>query len=190
MKIPIFARQKQAWLERKAQPDVPSAKRISPNEVILRTTLAGILFGFLFPILSSLMMIARTQLPVTLWSLILVQRNNPLLWVIDTAPIFLGLFAYFVGRNHAAALELNEELKASLDERSQLVSQLETLSASLEQVVEKRVNQLKTAAQVAQEANAIRDMKQLLAQTAGLISERFGYYHVGIYLHDLKGEFT
>jgi methyl-accepting chemotaxis protein len=49
---------------------------------------------------------------------------------------------------------------------------------------------LQAAAQVAREATAIRDVDQLLDQTTRLISERFGFYHAGIFLLDEAGEYA
>ncbi len=188
MKIPIFAYQKPAE-PAKGAPN-SAAKRASPTQVILTTTLAGVLFGCCFPVISALIVVLGSGLPFRLASFFAIQRGNPLLWIIDTAPLFLGLFSYFAGRYHASSLKLNEDLQFSLDERAELVSQLETLSAHLGEEVDKRINQLKTTAQVAQEANLIRDLDQLLSRTANLISERFGFYHVGIFLLDARGEYA
>ena len=54
----------------------------------------------------------------------------------------------------------------------------------------RRTSQLETAAQVARESAAILDVDQLLSQTTRLISDRFGYYHVGLFLIDDAGEFA
>ena len=54
----------------------------------------------------------------------------------------------------------------------------------------RRTSQLETTAQVARESAAILDVDQLLSQTTRLISDRFGYYHVGIFLIDDAGEFA
>jgi len=51
-----------------------------------------------------------------------------------------------------------------------------------------RTSQLETAAQVARESAAILEIDQLLAETTQLISERFGYYHSGIFLMDEAAE--
>ena len=62
-------------------------------------TLIGVLFGLLFPIFSTYYMINANLLPLSWESVIKVKKNQPLLWVIDTAPIFLGIFAAMVGIN-------------------------------------------------------------------------------------------
>jgi GAF domain-containing protein len=54
----------------------------------------------------------------------------------------------------------------------------------------RRSTQLETAAQVARDAAAIHDVEGLLEQTAGLISDRFGFYHTGVFLLDEEGQFA
>jgi signal transduction histidine kinase/DNA-binding response OmpR family regulator len=74
---------------------------------------------------------------------------------------------------------------------NQMTRQLRDLYASLEQRVaqrtadlELRAVQLEAAAEVARDAATIRDMEQLLHGTVHLISEKFGFYHAGIFLLD------
>jgi GAF domain-containing protein len=49
---------------------------------------------------------------------------------------------------------------------------------------------LETAAQVARDAAAIQDLERLLAETVRLISDRFGFYHAGIFLLDEGKEYA
>jgi len=56
--------------------------------------------------------------------------------------------------------------------------------------LEHRAVQLQAASQVAQDALAVQDVRTLLANVTHLISERFNYYHAGIFLLDHKGEFA
>ncbi len=64
-------------------------------------------------------------------------------------------------------------------------------TAELEQVskqMEKRATQLQTVAQVAHAISAFKDPDLLLHQITLLISERFGFYHVGVFLIDRSSE--
>jgi GAF domain-containing protein len=158
------------------------------RKVILQYTLFGVLFGFLFPLVATLWGIYARGLPFNLGSVLAIQTSNPLYWMIDTAPFFLGIFACYGGVRHAQALRLNQELEQGLQERSQMVSQLESLRANLEQVVEKQVVQLQASARVARKTAAIHDLQELLNQTAKLISDQFGFYHTGIFLLDESNE--
>ncbi len=80
-------------------------------------TLYGVLFGFLFPIVSNLFEAWLKYKNISLTSLITIQLTTPLIWVIDTAPFFLGLFARFAGIRQDALIErnelINEEMKAA-----------------------------------------------------------------------------
>jgi methyl-accepting chemotaxis protein len=71
-----------------------------------------------------------------------------------------------------------------------MTAQLRELIGSLEERVAERTHQLEAAAQVAREAVAIRDVDHLLDQTTRLISERFGFYHVSIFLLDEAEEYA
>ncbi|MDX1958611.1 MAG: ATP-binding protein [Leptospiraceae bacterium] len=70
----------------------------------------GALFGFCFPIFSTLFDIYIQGMNVSLHSAFLVQKNQPLHWVIDTAPFFLGLFAMLGGIAQEKVLLLNSQI--------------------------------------------------------------------------------
>jgi len=63
---------------------------------------------------------------------------------------------------------------------------LEDLVAQQEIDLSRRGMQLQTAAQVAREAAAFQDLDQVLEYTVHLISDRFNFYHAGIYLIDAE----
>ncbi len=78
-----------------------------------------------------------------------------------------------------------------------MTAQLRDLIGSLEQRVaertrniERRALLLQTATEVGQTAIQTRDIESLLSQITHLISERFGFYHVGIFLLDERGEYA
>jgi GAF domain-containing protein/HAMP domain-containing protein len=80
---------------------------------------------------------------------------------------------------------------------NQMVSQLQALQAGLEEQVARRTAelarrtaQLEAAATVARRAAEIRDLDTLLNETVRLISDRFGFYHAGIFLLDERGEYA
>lgn len=93
--------------------------------------------------------------------------------------------------------ERNRELEAlstlleqRVDERTE---ELSARSEDLERAnksSQKRAAQLEALAQVTQAITSIRDLQQLLPFVAALISEKFGFYHVGIFLLDELNEFA
>ena len=82
--------------------------------------LYGALFGVCFPVIGSLLQCWVDTMSFT-WSNILnVQRESELLWIIDTARLFLGLFASFGGRQ----MDRVESRSALLDKRYQEMKEL------------------------------------------------------------------
>ena len=84
------------------------------GRIIARYTLIGIAFGLIFPIFALLLEIHINRLPFIANSIIQAHIQNKLIFIIDTAPIFLGLFAMMGGVIRASAKRLsiaNENLK-------------------------------------------------------------------------------
>lgn len=69
-----------------------------------------------------------------------------------------------------------------------MAEDLSELYRSLEQRVQNRTDQIRTASEVARDAVAIRDVESLLNETVNLITTRFGYYHAGVFLLDQPRE--
>ncbi|UCC89332.1 MAG: GAF domain-containing protein [Anaerolineales bacterium] len=72
----------------------------------------------------------------------------------------------------------------------ELITDLERQVAKRTRDLERRAVQLQAAAEVGQAATSIRELDQLLNQVTHLISERFGFYHVGIFLTDDTSEYA
>jgi GAF domain-containing protein len=87
----------------------------------------------------------------------------------------------------AIALRRSQQLAEELEEqRSQLQVQVEKRTADLA----RRSAQLQTSAQIARDATAIRDVDTLLVEVVHLVSERFGFYHTGIFMLDEAKEYA
>ncbi|MBU0510235.1 MAG: GAF domain-containing protein [Chloroflexi bacterium] len=78
-----------------------------------------------------------------------------------------------------------------------MTAQLRDLIGTLEQRVadrttelERRSIQLQAAAETGSAAASMRDLNELLTKITHLISDRFGYYHTGIFLLGEKGEYA
>lgn len=81
--------------------------------------MAGILFGLLFPVFSTYLELNHQGMPFTLENAISVQKVTQLLWVIDSAPLFLGLFALIAGRNHARLRKVNEDSERIIEAKTE-----------------------------------------------------------------------
>jgi two-component system cell cycle sensor histidine kinase/response regulator CckA len=62
-----------------------------------RYSLYGALFGACFPLFATLLAAYLAHGALDLAAVVAVQRASPLLWIIDSAPLWLGLFAWFGG---------------------------------------------------------------------------------------------
>jgi PAS domain S-box-containing protein len=65
-----------------------------------------------------------------------------------------------------------------------------TARKQAEVALERRAVQLQTVAEVGREAAAILDLRQLLDRMVNLVSDGFGFYHVGIFLLDEIGQYA
>ena len=87
------------------------------------------------------------------------------------------------------------EARRSAEAQSRANAELRTLQTDLEQRVSdrtlqlnRRAVQLQTSSEVGRAVSSLSDMGELLERVTTLISERFEYYHVGIFLLDPAGE--
>ena len=72
----------------------------------------------------------------------------------------------------------------------ELVSNLEEMVAVRTKQLERRASQIQAAAEVGGAVASLRDLESMLGRTTQLISDRFGFYHVGIFLLDERKEFA
>src|SRR5512133_2042465 len=66
--------------------------------------LVGFLFGLAFPVLATVIESVDRRYGMGLAGLVRAQATAPLLWIIDTAPVFLGAAASYVGRRQDQAV--------------------------------------------------------------------------------------
>ncbi|MBW8011714.1 MAG: GAF domain-containing protein [Chloroflexi bacterium] len=166
-----------------------------------RYTLFGAFFGLLFPLVATLLdffYIAKTPLEsLSLEAVIQIQTGNPLHWIIDSAPLVVGIIASIAGRRQDASAQLNEKLSEQIYQHSKLAFELEQNTENLEENVNQRTEELnrratylEAAGLVARDATSILDPQELITRAATLIAEHFGFYHVGIFLIDQKNEWA
>ncbi len=86
--------------------------------------------------------------------------------------------------------ELAQSINKMTNKVNSLIGNLEHLVAERTADLEQRAVQLQVAAEVARDAAGIHDLKLLLDHAANLISERFGFYHAGIFLVDDANQYA
>ncbi len=157
----------------------------------LTFALIGGLFGLLFPILATLIRVWSSGLSLSLSSMAAVQSSDPLLWIIDSAPILLGGFASLAGRRQDELENTNSLLRTREQEleRSRLaleerVTERTQALTSLNVLVNERLEQLKSVADITRTLMSIQELDRLLPLAAQMASQKFSAYHAGIYLMD------
>lgn len=165
---------------------------------LIRYALIGTFFGIMFPVGGTLWdVLFIRELPLTIANLIDAQLTNPMHWIIDSAPLMLGSFAAYAGSRQDQVEGLASSLTKQLSESNELAEALENARNSLESDVSDRTKDLQrkaqfleAAASVGQAATSINNLDELLPEVTQLISERFGFYHAGIFLIDANGEYA
>jgi len=89
----------------------------------------------------------------------------------------------------ATNINLNE-VQVDLEKRTFELSQRGIELESANEQVHRRATQFEALAQVSQSITSIRDLNELLSRVATVISENFGFYHVGLFLLDEIDEFA
>ena len=71
------------------------------NRTIVRYATVGFLVGFLFPLFGNLIEFYIGHLPCTFASFLFIHRTQPLIWIIELAPLVLGLMAGLIGQQRS-----------------------------------------------------------------------------------------
>jgi len=87
-------------------------------------------------------------------------------------------------------LELKESLENRVSERTAELSQRGTELETASRQIQRRAAQFEALAQVSQSISSIRDIQELLPHVATVISDQYGFYHVGVFLLDEANEFA
>ena len=85
-------------------------------------------------------------------------------------------------------IQRDDEIGALAYTFNSMADELTELYNTLTQQVEARTEYIRTAAEVAQSIAVTFNLDELLKRTSRLIVERFGYYHVGIFMIDSTGK--
>jgi GAF domain-containing protein/HAMP domain-containing protein len=85
---------------------------------------------------------------------------------------------------------LAQALNTMRQQLRELIGSLEGRVADRTYELERRARQLEAAAEVAHAATAVLDPRTLISQVVQLISERFGFYHAGLFLLDEPQEYA
>lgn len=137
---------------------------------------------------------AQTRLDEILIGVMLLISGSGVLHLLTTR---LNTAIADAKRNEQAQYQAIQELKhlqTSLEERVQeRTSELTERGMELERIsrqAHRRAAQFEAVTQVTQDITSIRDLRELLPRIATVISDKFGFYHVGLFLLDEVNEYA
>jgi GAF domain-containing protein/HAMP domain-containing protein len=133
----------------------------------------------------SLLLLGATILVILVVPLITRSVTRPLATLTE--------FAERIARGewlHRVPQTRNDEIGRLSRTFNWMADELSELYYSLEKRVEARTRQIRTASEVARDAVAIREVEILLDDAVRLISDRFGFYNVSVFLIDTSGDYA
>lgn len=156
-----------------------------PREFVLRTSLNSLLGGGVLAIFA--FFIAIIAVAVSADSIV-----GPISALAKTAESFAA-----GNLTERASIARHDEIGALGRAYDQMAEQLQDFIGQLEKRVADRTSELEdqsqrllAAAEIAKEAASYTDPSKLLEEAGRLIQNRFGFYHTGIFLLDVTGEFA
>ena len=147
-----------------------------------RYTVYGALFGFCFPVLATALELIHQNLAFSLNNIILAQTSAaPMSYIIDTAPFFLGLFAFFAGIRQ-------DSLLREIDKRQRAEVSLQKTLDELETRIEERTVELtetneKLKAEITERKQAEEELRESEKHYRTIIHTALD----GFWINDMQG---
>lgn len=153
----------------------------------METSTRALIFRWIVPLSGAVLVVV-----ILLGLLMTDQIVRPILQLASAAEeIRSGNWQAELPKNHKDEIGvLSEAFSGMVDQLHDLVLQLEERVASRTEDLQRRAIQLQAAAEVSRAAASLLDLDELLSQVTRLVSESFGFYHVGIFLLDDAGEYA
>jgi len=149
-----------------------------------RYALYGALFGLAFPVLAIAVSLAYGRLPWSLSNIAALHAQQPMMWIIDTAPIFLGAFAALAGLRQDEVVAERSEVAQRAQELGEIRHTLEQRVDERTQELEERDRQMRSAVQATRQMSQIRDTTELAATAVQLMAQSLKDFSVDLYLLD------
>jgi len=136
-------------------------------------------------------------LPFGVSSALAVQQQNPVHWIVDTAPFVLGVAFYLIGLRDQALQQANQELQQTLQHieiiKAELKRQIEEHQHTLEQLQARHEHQTHRFISIALLAEALqnaRSVNEALTLTVQEVCNQFGHPYTAMYLLDETGMYA
>lgn len=104
------------------------------NKTVIIYTLIGIGIGIMFPVGATIIEMYASNIKINYEDVVILHESNMLLMVIDTAPIFLGIFAFIAGMNQHKSEENNRKLDKTLNNEIEVKKKLGLVIEEIEKI--------------------------------------------------------
>ena len=150
----------------------------------------AIIFGLvLFILVTVFFLLGRLGLvPEPIEGNTLVSTYLVFIFILAAVVLMLAIASSSYQRNLESIRTSETNLRERNIELDQLKKSLEERITERTAQLEKRAGQLEAISSVARSIASLQDVEELLPAITQLVSERFGYYHAGIFLVDEKRE--
>ncbi len=116
-------------------------KETVKSQIITKYTLIGVIFGIMFPLGAFVFEIFINNISFSLESVKIIHLNNKVLFMIDSAPLFLGIFALLGGisksKSEISNKKISEILSCIQETSSSLYDNLQQIRLSTNQLENK-----------------------------------------------------
>jgi signal transduction histidine kinase/DNA-binding response OmpR family regulator/HPt (histidine-containing phosphotransfer) domain-containing protein len=123
-------------------------------------TFLGVTMGFLFPIVGTLFECSFRNMGYSFYQFIECQKSSPALWLVDMAPLFLGLVASFAGRQLDLVNEKNKQIEDRYKQMSELREIADNANKGKSEFLANMSHEIRTP------MNAILGMNYLISKTS------------------------
>ncbi len=123
-------------------------------------TIIGVTMGLLFPIAGTLLECSYRNMEYSLHQFIECQKVSPALWLVDIAPLFLGLIVSFAGRQLDLVNEKNKQIKERYRQMSELREIADNANKAKSEFLANMSHEIRTP------MNAILGMNYLISKTS------------------------
>jgi len=110
-------------------------KKFTGLSLTIKFALVGALIGTLFPIFGTVLQAFIDGAVLNFGAVLMTQVDHPLLWLLDTVPLFLGLTFGFYGSREESLIRLNAGLEQTIAART---SELVRTNQDLQREVDER----------------------------------------------------
>jgi GAF domain-containing protein len=156
--------------------------------------IASLLLGLRGGLITFILLVAQET--ILGWAgargLIQDQNSSTNSTLIDFLVLFIGYFVSLLIFQISAS-GLSQQLKISRSKEKELRTLSEELDTRVQErssELDRRTTQLEAAALVTRAAAEVQDLRELLENMVVQITERFNFYHAGIFLTDVNAQFV